>query len=123
MKALTIKAPWAWAIIHAGKDAENRTWATSYRGPLAIHSSGACARAYWGWARDWMAKIGVSVPALDELLCGHVIGYVDIVDCVRDSSSPWAMTDHWHWVLANPRACEPFPARGSLGLWNLQAAS
>ena len=25
--ALSIRAPWAWAIFHAGKDIENRTWA------------------------------------------------------------------------------------------------
>ena len=29
MKALTIKQPWAWAIIHAGKDIENRDWVTA----------------------------------------------------------------------------------------------
>jgi len=26
MKALTLKQPWAWAVAHAGKDVENRTW-------------------------------------------------------------------------------------------------
>lgn len=24
--ALSVRQPWAWAIIHAGKDIENRTW-------------------------------------------------------------------------------------------------
>lgn len=120
MKALTVKAPWAWAIIHAGKHVENRTWFTSYRGPLAIHAGSACTRVYWGWARDWMAAIGIEVPALDDLITGAVIGYVDIVDCVRDSPSRWAMQDHWHWVLSNPRACEIVWVRGSLGLWTLK---
>lgn len=27
MHALTIIQPWAWAVAHAGKDVENRTWA------------------------------------------------------------------------------------------------
>ena len=26
MKALTLRHPWAWAIVHCGKDVENRTW-------------------------------------------------------------------------------------------------
>jgi len=28
MKAITIKQPWAWAIVFAGKDIENRSWRT-----------------------------------------------------------------------------------------------
>lgn len=26
MKVLTVRQPWAWAIFHAGKNVENRTW-------------------------------------------------------------------------------------------------
>lgn len=41
MKALTVRQPWAWAIIHGGKDVENRSRniVGSYRGPLAIHAA------------------------------------------------------------------------------------
>jgi hypothetical protein len=39
MKALSVRQPWAWAIIHAGKDIENWTWRTHYRGEVAIHAS------------------------------------------------------------------------------------
>ena len=35
MKALTIKQPWAWAILHGGKDIENRNWFTSVAGGVA----------------------------------------------------------------------------------------
>ena len=40
MRALTVRQPWAWAIIHGGKDVENRTrnLTGSYRGPVAIHA-------------------------------------------------------------------------------------
>jgi len=119
VKALTIKQPWAWAIIHAGKNVENRTWHTDYRGPLAIHAGLAAARAYHAWAQGWMAAIGVEAPELDELSRGCVLGTVELVDCVRDSGSRWAMPDCWHWVLTNPRPCEPRFVRGSLGLWTL----
>lgn len=27
---LTIRQPWAWAIVSGGKDVENRTWATAH---------------------------------------------------------------------------------------------
>ncbi|MFP7833105.1 hypothetical protein [Marisediminicola sp. LYQ134] len=41
MRILTVRQPWAWAIIHAGKDVENRTRniAGDYRGHVAIHVS------------------------------------------------------------------------------------
>jgi hypothetical protein len=38
VKALTIRPPWAWAVIYRGKDVENRRWRTTYRGPLLIHA-------------------------------------------------------------------------------------
>ena len=119
MRAFTVKAPWAWAIIHAGKDVENRTWSTSYRGPLAIHASVGCTGKYYTWARGWMAAIGVDVPELDTLPRGCVIGTVELMDCVRDSGSRWGMPDNWHWILRDPKPCAPRFVRGSLGLWTL----
>jgi len=38
MKALTISQPYASLIASGEKWVENRTWATRYRGPLAIHA-------------------------------------------------------------------------------------
>lgn len=40
MRILTVRQPWAWAIVHGGKDVENRTRniAGAYRGPVAIHA-------------------------------------------------------------------------------------
>jgi hypothetical protein len=37
MRAITVRQPWAWAITH-GKNVENRSRGTSYRGPLLIHA-------------------------------------------------------------------------------------
>ena len=34
-----MRPPWAWATIYGGKDVENRSWRTAYRGPLLIHAS------------------------------------------------------------------------------------
>jgi hypothetical protein len=40
VKALSIRQPWAWAILHAGKRLENRDWkGCAYRGPILIHAS------------------------------------------------------------------------------------
>jgi hypothetical protein len=39
MKALSIRQPWASLIVAGYKDIENRSWRTSYRGPVLIHSA------------------------------------------------------------------------------------
>lgn len=38
MKALSVRAPWWWAILH-GKPIENRDWYTSFRGRFYLHAS------------------------------------------------------------------------------------
>jgi ASCH domain len=44
---LTIRNPWCWAILHGGKTVENRSWKTSYRGPILLHAG---ARSGWDTA-------------------------------------------------------------------------
>ncbi len=39
MKAITIWQPWASLLAYGGKQFETRSWATSYRGPIAIHAA------------------------------------------------------------------------------------
>jgi hypothetical protein len=104
MKALTIRQPWASLIMDGSKDVENRSRPTKYRGILVIHA---------GLADD------PTEPADADLPRGAIIGTVRLVDCVRDSESPWARADQWHWILADPRPCRPRPAKGQLGLWSL----
>jgi hypothetical protein len=39
MKALSVRQPWAWAIIYALKNVENRGWPIHYRGDILIHAA------------------------------------------------------------------------------------
>ncbi len=39
MKAITIWQPWASLLACGAKQYETRSWATSYRGPIAIHAA------------------------------------------------------------------------------------
>lgn len=110
MRALTIRQPWASLIICGAKDVENRTWTTRYRGPLAVHAGHRFDQDLQVWQR----RIAATVDCFPR---GAVIGVVDLIDVVRDSRSRWAEPTSYHWVLANPRAIEPVPVRGRLGLW------
>lgn len=109
MKAITIHQPWVWAIFNENKDIENRTWKTSYRGPLLIHA-GLSAKS-----------LDVKMPTRrtpKNLEFGAIVGLVDLVDCIKDSSSKWAMENHFHWVLKNPIVFDsPIKAKGQQLLW------
>ena len=81
MKALSVRQPWAWAIIHAGKDIENRSWNTHFRGSIGIHASS-------NLDRDAQLPEGIAKPAIEDLSRSAIIGLVEIVDVVREPSSP-----------------------------------
>jgi hypothetical protein len=131
MKALSVNQPWAWLIVHGGKWIENRTWRTTYRGPLAIHA-GLSRR----WLEDWYLPDGRpavvsrrfswALPPTDELVFGAVIGLVELVDCLRYDhprvrGNYWNDEAGWCWVLRNPRAVEPAVAcRGHLKLFEVE---
>jgi hypothetical protein len=78
MKALSIRQPWAWLIIHAGKDIENREWRTSFRGPVLIHASKTMTRADYEACCLFVAGMQTSwrIPAPDILRaqCGGIVG-------------------------------------------------
>jgi hypothetical protein len=38
-KAISVRAPWWWFILHGGKTHENRDWYTSFRGSVLLHAS------------------------------------------------------------------------------------
>jgi hypothetical protein len=109
MKVLSVKNPWAYLIIHCGKDVENRTWETKYRGPLLIHAS----RSMDIYAPRDIRLLGINWFDYN----GYIIGKVNLADCIRDSKSEWAEEGLWHWVLEDPKPCAPIPVKGSLGLW------
>lgn len=126
--ALSIRQPWAWAIINAGKDIENRSWPTKLRGPICIHAAKGMT------AREWDAAMGFIDYALPVPLAsqmgrrrsasgsldakrGGIIGTAEIVDCVEASESPW-FQGRYGFVLANVQAVEFFPVKGALGFFD-----
>lgn len=126
MKALSVRAPWWWAILHHGKDIENRDWPTSFRGTIYLH-----AGKYWRQSEieqdvDDIAMImGDEIPdrfcPLDEILsaCGCIVGTVDVVGCVNRSNSRWFFGEYG-FVLANPVAFrKPVPFKGALGFFDV----
>lgn len=139
-KALSIRAPWWWAILHMGKDIENRGWSTGYRGPVLIHAS-----SWWRQeeamedtedAASIMRSTGFRpldsvfpkddasqpirrlTPAMLKAAGGCIVGMVEIVDCVSRSDSPWFF-GRFGFVLRNPVAfSQPIPCKGALSFFS-----
>lgn len=126
MLALSVRQPWAWAIIHAGKDIENRglkfEWKRGYAGlknSLAIQASAGMTRDQYLEGADFMATLGIQCPRPADLVRGGIIGAVKVVNVTRKSSSPWFFGP-LGLVLAEARAVEPIPVSGSLGYFTWQ---
>ena len=123
MRILTVRQPWAEAIIFGGKGVENRVRnvAGGYRGPVAIHTAKREAtpaewrefdRAY----PEALSRMAETVPwGQDEY--GVIIGVVDLVDvhvvqqshagtnvCFDDSTPTGDICSQW------AHAYDEFPA-------------
>jgi hypothetical protein len=118
MKCLSIQQPWAWAILFAGKDIENRRWGTGHCGPLAIHAS----RTFDIEGYHWCKKVypGIHWPYPRSYERGGLVGIVEV-----DGYLYHGQTDsRWFegpigWHLINPVPCEFTPMRGQLGLFEI----
>lgn len=128
MKAISIRAPWWWFILHGGKRIENRDWPTHYRGPVWIHASSWWReRDAWGdclAARDMAGGTdGFAFPSIDAFrddirrLGGHIVGRAHIVDCVRSHASPWFVGDYGFVLDKVEPVPIPWLCKGALGLF------
>lgn len=121
-KALSVRQPWAYAILHLSKDVENRSWrpgntGMNFRGPVCIHASSGLGREEYEDAADSIRQIcGKAVPPARDLPRGAIVGTVEIVDIVKESASPWFF-GAIGLVLRNPQPITPIPAGGQLGFF------
>lgn len=120
MKALSIRQPWCWAILHGGKDFENRDWPTKYRGWVLIHAS----KRYEVDDEDFVARTayttaGVAFPGRLGILTGGIVGIAYLTRCVTHSDSRWFF-GQYGFELTSARPL-PFVAMpGKLGLFDVE---
>ena len=103
MKALSIRQPWAWLIVHGFKPVENRSWPTKHRGAILIHAGLV-------WDGEGLASVLATFPELRHQLplqfdLGGIVGRAHLCDCVQQHPSPW-FTGPYGFVLAEP---QPLP--------------
>ena len=130
--ALSVRQPWAWALLYGGKTIENRTWRPlHHRGRIWIHASqrvnrDAVEEAVRLVAQSWKCNPRQALEHYHE----HdereaILGSMTLTDCRRldelDQGDPlrsnlWA-NGPWLWLVTNPVPCDPWPTPGRLGLW------
>ncbi|MGH7170638.1 MAG: hypothetical protein ACRELG_10205, partial [Gemmataceae bacterium] len=110
MKCLSIRQPWAWAILTGQHSVEYRCYPTKYRGPLLIHA----ARQASEWDRKQLVQFGKRVPRWDELVFGRVVGVAELWACHACPGGEWA------WCLRNPQLVEPFTLKPGKRLFEVE---
>jgi hypothetical protein len=147
MKGLTMTQPWASLVAIGQNTIETRSWSTRYRGPLAIHAAKgfpADARALCLASpyREVLAAAGyddaralptgavIAVAELEDVLAFDRGSLSATRERVRQGELPPHEADfgdfsagRFGFVLRDVRKLrEPVPARGMLGLWEVNAA-
>ncbi len=125
MKALSLRQPWAWMVVHGPKDIENRRWLTHFRGSFLIHAASAMKQIEYDQAVAFARLVApsIEVPAFSELVRGGIIGRASLVDVIPPCGEtfcghPWHMPAQYGWRLAD-REPVPFDALpGSLSFFD-----
>lgn len=127
--ALSVRQPWAWAIVHGGKDVENRSQAAIINGNMrtaigeriAIHAGIGMTQDEYREALETFGAAGVTAPMPCDLLRGGIIGTVEVIGIVRKGrdrfESPWFFGPYG-LLLRRASACPFIGAKGQLGLFN-----
>jgi hypothetical protein len=117
LRALTLHQPYAWAVVAGHKTTENRSFRTSHRGLLLIHTG--LSRA----SLDAELPAGIVPPR--GLPFGCIVGAARLVDCVEFDEDHFA-EDGWAcgpvcWLLRDAvRFARPLPWVGNVGLWRAE---
>jgi hypothetical protein len=116
---LTVKQPYAAALVLGLKTIETRSWMTYHRGPLLVHAGQG--RVHTREVDDLWERCGNLA-----LVQGAIIGRVNLVDCraATDDDAARAfceiVSDLQSWIVAQPQVFEQFMSMsGRLSLWRL----
>jgi hypothetical protein len=130
MKALSIRQPWAWAILHCGKDIENRDWKPHnpnlrFRGDFLIHTGKQPDSKITDDDIDDLMRRAVAggmsvaeIPKADQLRFGGIVGRARVVDVVRQHPSPWFFGP-FGLIIADAKPLPFVPWKGRLGFFEV----
>jgi hypothetical protein len=126
MKALSLSQPWCWAVLHAGKHVENRSWqppldmidqqialhaAKSWDGSAVTFFIDLDLHGFPSERRDYPVSAIVGLATIDRI--------VTKPDTLPDDQRRWFFGEYG-WVIRNVLSLpRPVPCRGFQGLWTV----
>lgn len=142
MRALSLWQPWATLMAFDAKRFETRSWATPYRGPVAIHASKNREELELCLEEPFCSALKAGgIQKIGDLPFGAFVAIADLVAIyqtgVEGRKVPVAVSmggapheydfgnyapGRYAWDVRNLRPLRaPLPARGMQGLWTLDA--
>ena len=134
MRALTVWQPWATLIAERHKKIETRSWATTIRGAVAIHSAKKPIKEVKKLMNQESIKTisNLLYPfLLERLPVGYILAVGNIVDCklITEefietlSAEELLLGDYtlgrYGWIFEDVKSYQsPIRARGGQGFWN-----
>jgi hypothetical protein len=126
MFAISLLQPWAWAILWAGKDIENRTWdlpAQFVGRRVMLRASKRVSRDEFDGAADMIEGVsGVRVSSYELVPMGALVGAVTFTGSIHPGNDGvrWHFPDQFCWIVHDAKPLpEPIPCKGMLGFWRI----
>jgi hypothetical protein len=147
--AISLHAPWAWALMFAGKDVENRSTSFPRRrnghevtGRVWIHASvwpsrrrlvGISGIAFLGQIQQMLANfdgpdgmVPTDIVERCTKMRGHIVGSIDVYGYQMPQPNPprslWYVPGSLGIMVREPKPlATPVPAKGALGWWTVPA--
>ena len=129
MKALTLQRPWDQAILHGGKNFENRLWKlwdSMISKTIALHAG----KTYDKEGADWMKEEDLYMPPTSDNSPEGIVGLVRFDGVVEGDYMTFALQEDqeiWFcgpfgWHIEKSKAFDtPFECKGKQGLWTVPA--
>lgn len=138
MKALSLWQPWAILCVLGLKQYETRSWATGYRGTLAIHAAKRWTSEEISYLKSFIERFGLDDSygsplwrlGHDSLMFGSVLGTVQLTAIYRtellvpkinrqERAFGNYQDGRFAWRLEQPQFFDqPIPVSGKQGLWD-----
>lgn len=124
LRGLTLRQPWNWAILHAGKPVENRPM----RAPraqagkwFALHAGAVYDEKGAAWIRT---TFGLVVPGPAEVPLSCITALAKLGDCYRAGDltkpkTPWAFGPWCYEIADRFLLPDPVPHGGMNGWWRV----
>ena len=118
---LSVRQPWAWAIVTGAKDVENRDWPSKYKGRLHIHATRNELDTEVEKTIERVAKhLRIPVAAAREYYQRHrehglgaIIGSVRMRGCAWSWDSEWYDEKSYGFVFTDAQPFDrPIPCKG-----------